>query len=225
MNRTKRLLSVLLAIVMLFSVTAGMHITSQAAVLPSSGWCGDGVKFKFNGKKLTIYGKGRIQYEAFDHQEAIRQVVIKKGVTEIGWYAFKYCSNLKSVKIPSSVKEIGDSAFEDCSNLKSVKIPSSVKEIGSAAFAFCSNLKSIKIPGSVKEIGVSAFCGCSSLRSVKIPKSVKYIDGYGFNGCDKLKDVYYGGSKADAKKIRAYKGGPKIKLKDLFPKAKIHYNS
>ncbi len=159
MKRMKKILSVLLALVMLFSVTAGMHITSQAAVLPSSGWCGDGVKFKFNGKKLTVYGKGEIQAVAFEGQKAIKQVVIKKGVTGIGYYAFTGCSNIKSVKLSKSIKYINVLSFRP------------------------------------------------------------YSDG------QIIKNVYYGGSKADAKKIREYEGGPKVKLKDIFPNAKIHYNS
>ena len=56
-------------------------------------------------------------------------VVIPKGVWEIGWAAFANCRSLTSVVIPEGVTEIGGNAFDGCTNLTNVTIPESVNEI------------------------------------------------------------------------------------------------
>ena len=205
----KKTLSLVLAIIMLLSISLGMSVSAQAAVLPESGWCGDGVKFKFNGTTLTISGKGSIQSSAFEGQEAIKKVVIKKGVTKIGYQAFSYCANIKSVKIPGSVKAIDEEAFYNCTSLKRITVPGSVKTIDYEAFRNCSNLTTVKIKNGVEEIYEYAFNNCKKLKKVYLPKSIKCLgyDSFTYwtenNKINKTKitDIYYGGSKKDAKKI------------------------
>ncbi len=59
----------------------------------------------------------------------------------------------------------------------------------------------------------------SKMTAIYIPKSVKYIGDSSFSKCKKLKHVYYGGSKADWKKIKIEDGNGRLK------KVKIHYKA
>ena len=53
-------------------------------------------------------------------------VIVKEGVTEIGYQAFEECSGLTSITLPKSVTKIGNCAFSGCSGLTSITIPESV---------------------------------------------------------------------------------------------------
>ena len=96
----------------------------------------------------------------YTQRDKIKNVVIKNGVTKIGYMAFFGCSGLTSVTIPASVTSIGEYAFESCSSLTSITIPNSVTSIGQNAFFGSSGLTSVTIPNSVMSIGSSAFEDC-----------------------------------------------------------------
>ena len=161
----KKVLSIVLAIVMLCSTFAGLQITSHA--LSSSGSCGDNVSFTFKSSTglLTISGSGKMynyySYESspFDYQTGIKTVVIETGVTSIGGSSFSGCKGITSITIPNSVTSIGRYAFSGCSSLTSVLLPNSVWNIGSYAFSGCSGLTSITIPNSVTSIDEYTFSG------------------------------------------------------------------
>lgn len=73
------------------------------------------------------------------------EVVIPKGVTEIGECAFEFDA-LTDVVLPEGVTRIGAMAFLSCEELKRVVIPSTVTEIGLYCFAGCDRLERIVIP-------------------------------------------------------------------------------
>ena len=176
---------------------------------------------------------------AFEYCKSLTSVTIPNSVTSIGVLAFKGCTSLKSVTIPNSVTSIEYYAFEDCSSLTRVTIPNSVTSIGSWAFSGCSALTSVTIPNSVTGIGGGAFENCTSLTSVKLPSALQWIDPETFSNCtaltsvtipksvtgigekafyycDSLTDVYYGGTKADWKKITIKTGNEDLQ------NAKLH---
>ena len=193
----KRLLSFVLAVLMIASL---LPATALAAEIVKSGTCGaegDGSNLTWTLDSegvLTISGTGAMKDYAFYSNKApwsyqeIRSAVIDNGVTSIGDYAFCHCDYLASVIIPNSVTSIGDSAFV-YSSLTSVTIPSSVTSIGGSAFRGCSSLTSVTIPSSVTSIGGSAFQRCSSLTSVTIPDSVTSIGDHAFYDCTSLTSV------------------------------------
>ena len=122
---------------------------------------------------LTISGTGDMpDFTAFDKspwndsKAQITTVVIKSGVTSIGWNAFLNCDVLQSVEIPGSVTSLGYQAFMSCDALTSITIPEGVTLIDSSAFQQCGELSSVTIPASVTKIGQQAFSGCWSLTSV-----------------------------------------------------------
>ena len=67
------------------------------------------------------------------------------------------------------------------SDIKSVVISDGVTSIGYRAFSGCNNMTSVSIPNSVTSIGGNAFYGCSSLTSISIPRSVGSIGLYAFS--------------------------------------------
>ena len=116
-------------------------------------------------------------------------VIVKDGVTEIGYQAFEECSGLTSITLPKSVTKIGNCAFSGCSGLTSITIPESVTEIGDSAFSYCSDLTSITLPKNVTKIGSKAFSRCSGLTSITLPDSVTEIGAGVFAACSNLESI------------------------------------
>ncbi|WP_308618923.1 leucine-rich repeat protein [uncultured Eubacterium sp.] len=171
----KKIISLLMAFVMLFSFTSGLTLTSYAGT-PTSGQCGKNAFWNYDvdSKTLSISGTGAMNnysspWEKYKNE--ILTVTIEDGITSISHSAFSNCSSLKTITIPNSVTYIEDSAFSNCSNLIDITIPEGVTTIGTYAFSNCSSLKTITIPNSVTYIGSDAFYGCDSLETV-------YFEGY-----------------------------------------------
>ena len=194
----KRLLSFVLAVLMIASL---LPATALAADRVASGTCGaegDGSNLTWtldSDGVLTISGTGAMKeydpYKApwYGSSSRVKSAVIAEGVTSIGGKAFLDCTSLTSVTIPDSVTSIGKQAFMYCTSLTGVAIPDSVTSIGSSAFSDCKSLTSVTIPNSVTSIGGAAFNGCSSLTSVTIPDSVTSIGEQAFMGCSSLTSV------------------------------------
>jgi len=100
-------------------------------VVPAENRCGDNLTWELdNDGTLTIQGTGKMW--TFDlpvpapwwkKGELIKKVILKDGVTSIGYRAFEGygdAMNLTSVTIPITVTEIQEYAFSECSGLKDV---------------------------------------------------------------------------------------------------------
>lgn len=194
----KRMIGLLLAVVMAFSL---LPATAFAAVekVVASGACaakGSSITWKLSGTgTLTISGKGSMEdyefwTETWDgHRSEVKAVVVESGVTYIGAYAFDKCVNLTSVKLPGSVTELGFASFRNCSKLKSIALPRNLTGMDSGIFANCTSLTAIQIPESVKVIGADSFYGCTSLTAIRIPKKATEIGGTAFARCTSLKEI------------------------------------
>ncbi len=151
----KRILSILLAVVMTFTL---LPTVSFAAEIVDSGTCGDNLTWTLDSDGLlTISGTGAINSHSFFYNKSIEMVLIEEGVTSIDSYAFYDCSSLTSVSIPDSVTSIGSFAFSNCSSLTSVTIPDSVASIGYGAFYGGGSLTDLTIGDGVTEIDMDAF--------------------------------------------------------------------
>ena len=194
----KRLLSFVLAVLMIASL---LPATALAADIVDSGTCGaegDGSNLTWTLDRegvLTISGSGDMyDYGLSDApwygiRSRVKSAVIADGVTSIGYKAFDDCTSLTSVTIPDSVTSIGYKAFDDCTSLTSVTIPDSVTSIGDSAFSGCTSLTSVTLPDSVTSIGDWAFSYCTSLTSVTLPDSVTSIGYEAFFNCTSLTSV------------------------------------
>ena len=200
----KRLLSFVLAVLMIASL---LPATALAADIVDSGTCGaegDGSNLTWTLDSegvLTISGSGDMR--DYDYSSP--------------WY--ENGNQIQSVFMANGVTSIGNFAFNECTSLTSMTIPDSVTSIGNGAFKGCTSLTSVTIPGSVTRIGVGAFASCTSLTSVTIPDSVTRIGKQAFDYCTSLTDVYYAGSEAQWKAISISSAGNN----DLLT-ANIHYN-
>ena len=197
----KKVISLLMSFVMLFSVISSVNLSAYAEESATSGKCGDNVYWKYDesSRTLTISGKGAMYDYSINnannnapwsgYHKNILTVKIETGVTTIGKSAFSYCSSLKSVTIPDIVTTIGQQAFDCCRSLTSVTIPDSVTIIEDGAFRCCESLTNVTIGNSVTTIGKYAFSECSSLTSVTIPSSVTTIGYMAFDECSSLTNV------------------------------------
>ena len=201
----KKVLSLVLVATMLFSIFAGLQISSSA--VEPEGKCGKNVNYTFDESTgaLTISGSGDMynysNYVDDDYKGSpfyfdygVKSVVIENGVTSIGNAMFFYCREIESVTIPDSVKSIGVSAFEYCSSLKSVTVPDSVTTISDLAFSDCTSLETATLGNGIGAISANLFAECTALTSISIPDSVTDIGLGAFERCTALKSVHFGNS-------------------------------
>lgn len=197
----KRIFSVCAAAVLLctnFSAGATLGCTGIFASADDSGSCGESATWQLKDGVLTVSGTGEMTSAPWrsksDMKQAVRKVVIKKGIETICKSAFEGCKNITNISIPNTVVTIGASAFNGCSALSSITVPESVTKIGSSAFYNCSGLKDVILPYDLTVIENYTFYGCSSLSSVELPPSMAEIRNYAFSHCTALSTVDLTGS-------------------------------
>ena len=207
----KRILSILLAVLMLLSaVPLGMVDTAWAIssrdTVVDSGTCGGTLnnsqlmKWTLTSDgTLTISGEGNMFGAPWSqYKSKIKKVVIGEGVKSISDNAFHYYENLRSVSLPSTLTSIGEAAFWACSSLQSITLPNNLTNIGLNAFRACHSLTQVLIPASVTNIDGSAFECCTGLTDVVFEgNSLEFGSGATFYDCTSLKNVFFNGTRAD----------------------------
>lgn len=135
----------------------------------------------FNGNVIISKGITEIGKASFNGANKITGVEIPDSVTLISDYAFQYCKSLTKIEIPGTVKKIGNwwgnvngQIFNECSNLKEVILEEGIEEISGRAFDSCSKVKEWKLPKSLKRIGPCAFRNIS-VEEFNIPENVESI--------------------------------------------------
>lgn len=204
----KRLITLALALVMVFGVLQLAYFTGYAA---SESY----LTFELinNGTEYAVTGCD----ESVSGSIIIPSTHKGKSVTSVGDYAFYCCETLSGITIPEGITSIGDNAFEFCESLTSITIPSSVTSIGRLAFSCGTSLKSIvvdtsnpnflsqdgvlfnkdksmiirypagkdetsyAIPSGVTIIGDGAFEDCE-LKNITVPSGVTSIGEWAFCG-------------------------------------------
>lgn len=141
---------------------------------------------------------------AFDGCSSLKKITLPDGVLSIGDCAFYDCSNLIDIVLADTITSIGGSAFEKCSSLKEITLPKGLLSIEDSLFYGCTSLEGLTVPENVKSIGDDSFSHCDSLKSVSLPKNVQLIHADIFWNCNNLTDLWYGGSKAQLKKLYDY---------------------
>ena len=201
----KRLLSILLAAVMLLSaLPLGLVDTAEAAAV-SSGQCGNDIRWVLDDRgTLSITGAGKIydygyvwngeEWEDiptpwFGLRDQIRKVVVGKGVTYIGTEAFGELYNLTSVSLPAGLEGLGADVFRDCEKLTSVTIPDGVRYASGDLFSGCRSLKTVSLPDSLQGLGGATFLRCTSLTKVTLPRRLNQVTWHMFYGCTALTTV------------------------------------
>ena len=204
----KSVLSIVLTVVMLFSLTA--TVWGSAWPVVDSGYCGywdDNYRDRENmtwqlmkDGTLEFFGEGYMEDFSYnrvpwkDYVDQIKEVVIygpqdelKSCILSIGRYAFSGCKNLKKISIPVSVEIIGLAAFSG-SGIESIHLPANLKTISTAAFSGCTNLKSVEFPAGLTKIENMAF-EKSGLIRMELPDTVTTMGLDVFSKCPNLEFV------------------------------------
>lgn len=170
---------------------------------------------------LIISGQGKIPMDFFEDNsidpDQPKELIIKRGITEIEPDAFRECNSLKKVTLPDGLETIGPRAFQECQNLDYIEIPDTVTYLGREAFLLCSKLKYVKLSKGLKSISGAAFENCASLESICIPEGVETIDWYAFNFCRRLKMIMIPNSLKDISPMVSYEFPVKLVAMDDNP--------
>ena len=187
----KRALSLILSIILVFSIIPAGVITvaASAETTGTTGQC----TWTRTGTVVTISGEGAMgNYNNTNNcspwGKDITEVIIENGVTSIGSYAFYRCTALKSISIPSGLKSFENNAFYYCNSLSGIVIPDGVTSIGSEAFYNCSKISEVVLPDSVISIGDDAFALCR-FTSIRIPENVSSIGAGALGYCSLLTNI------------------------------------
>lgn len=143
-NKAHRLLALLLAFVMTFSL---LPTVAWAATSGDCSAADDGsVTWSYDAgtTTLTISGTGAMKDYA--------------SVNVTPWNAYK--AKTKTVIIDEGVTRVGNSAFASHTALTSVSLPATLESIGQKAFMATRNLAAIDVPAKVSTIETGAFMGC-----------------------------------------------------------------
>ncbi len=231
MCKIKKMLSVALALIMTFSMFAGIGLTANA------GNDADLFKYEIKNQSVTITGYNDLCVGDI----IIPDTIEGYPVTKIGDDAFANCDSITSITFPESVTTIGKNAFSRTRNLKNVYLPNNLTSIEEMAF-FSSSIESVVVPGTVTNLehhafscagiktmiiseGVTEiparFVDLGSLRNIVIPTSVKKIDESAFATDMHFTDIYYAGTEEDWNKIEFVQFG----MNDVFENVTIHYSS
>lgn len=93
-------------------------------------------------------------------------------------------SDLTEFDIPESVVELGYYAFRMSKKLVRVYIPGSISAIGIDCFYDCNNLSDIIFSEGLTRIGELAFGFCTALTTINLPDSLKSVGLGAFAGCN-----------------------------------------
>lgn len=138
---------------------------------------------------------------AFNHCEALREIVISDGVEELGPWAFNACYALERIHIPASVVRIDrkKQPLNNCCGLREITVDENnpvfraegnclIEKATGTVIAGCPT-SVIPADGSIKAIGDGAFCRMFDLKKINIPQGVERIGRLAFYLCDSLAEV------------------------------------
>lgn len=151
----------------------------------------EGVEYSLSNGVLTVSGNGvctKWWMTKFD-KRAVKEVIVKDGITKIDTGAFDTCRSLEKVTIGNGVSSIEGNAFYDCFYLKTVTIGNGTTTIGNAAFRNCFSLTDVTLPNSVKEIGNYAFKYDYSLKHLNYSGTLTRIGEEAFYMTEKLESI------------------------------------
>lgn len=135
----------------------------------------------YAGKPMFAVGAN-----SFEQNQTVKEVIIYKGVSQIGDYAFNGCRALHTIHMPNTLLNIGRMAFNNCRALTFLTLPADLQVIGEKAFQNCSIKNEVVIPATCLEIGPAAFSetqgGYSSVPSIRFEGKPWKINATAFVG-------------------------------------------
>ena len=151
MNTTKKLMTLLLALILpasVFALRPYSYTNYEFEV--------DGIYYKIvDNEACVTFQEYRSGMHLSDyHGDVIIPATVTYQdmtypVTTIDYYAFNYCQGLTSITIPESITTIKECAFYLCSRLACVNLLTSTVVIEKYAFSMCSALTTITCPSTM----------------------------------------------------------------------------
>ncbi len=147
---TKRMLALILALTMVFTVLPTGYAADRAARVRgmTEGSCGDDVSWTLSIDEETGYGTLYIDGTGpmwdFSPEGA-------------PWYAYR--DSIDSLYLGFEIESLGACAFQDCAALSGVILPASLSSVGTGAFSGCTGLESFYVENPFCELD----CGLSGL--------------------------------------------------------------
>ena len=114
--------------------------------------------------------------------QALVQVVLPAGVTEIGAGAFERCEKLSRVELPEGLVKIGKEAFSGCERLTAAEASQGIARLESSVFQGCKRLAQVTLPQGLTGIGRYAFEDCAALSHLDFPAGLTAIEDSAFAG-------------------------------------------
>ncbi len=188
--KSRKAISLLLSLVLLFSVLLFPQVAEANATVPLSQDSLDYGLDKAN-KTARVYCKNGEEKTVKDIiiPEKIEREGIEYSVTEIAKAAFYKCESLEKITIPDSITKIGGGAFSKCKSLEKITIPDGITKIENSTFSGCEALEKITLPDTVESIGDNAFRSCKSLKEITLSKNLVSIGEWAFWKCEALEKI------------------------------------
>ena len=120
-----------------------------------------------------------------DPAQAIGQIIVPEGYTNLAEQAFNSLYHLESITFPSTLEIIPQYCCEDCTNLTSIGFSEGNRAVGYGAFTRCTALSAVELSRGLTNLEADAFYNCTNLTSVVL--SPDYVGGtsgsYQFYNC------------------------------------------
>lgn len=197
----KKIISILLALTMLFTLCACNDgkgdESSQAESYPETpaedfqyteleDGSGLSVEYYYGGDEVVVipaFIEGKpvkdVRISSFRLNEKIRVLYIPEGVTKLSVWMMSNeqaaTTTLEKIVLPSSLKEIETSAFKNFAYLKEINLPDTLTKVGGGIFEGCVSLKSTYLPAACFGKGYASLQGCF-IESVVVPEGVTKLD-------------------------------------------------
>ena len=211
----KRLVSIVLALVMMLSVVVlpvSAYTPAEIKKNPYLKWADytwhnddytifygkhDNISFELNltTGALTVEGKGKMPdygYRSapwYGYNSYVKSITIGNELTSIGKGAFYFLLNTTKINWGKKIKTIGEGAFAYDWGLTKVTVPKTVKTVDKDAFIGCKNMTKFTSDAAAN-FGRRVFMDCKKLSIVKIPNA-KSFGKDSFDNCPKLKTLNF----------------------------------
>lgn len=189
MTAMKKPLSVLMAVLLVFTFIATVPVTVFAANEEEAVLSQEEIELnkKVDGDyEYVITNDGSetmlVKYIGTETKVTLPSKLAGLSLTAIGDGAFAGNTAIEEVKLDNSILTLGNEVFKGCTALKKIRNTGSLTTMGEGVFEDCTALESIEFPESVTEVSARLFKGCTSLTEIKPHKNLKGASVDAFEG-------------------------------------------
>lgn len=178
MKATGKLVSIILALLMLTGIVSVMGMTASAGGGGAAEVYESGMFYYMRSDKTAdICGIKDFSVTKLEIPSSIDGYTVTSVSGNYDGGRFSGCRHLEKVTLPDTLTAIGIAAFSGCTSITEITIPKDVTYISNEAFKDCTALSSVTFNSSLDRIYGEAFMGCKALNSISLPANLTII-GY-----------------------------------------------